>query len=286
MDDQASKRSRELFTSGYFCAESVLTALAESRGIRSEWIPRIASGLCSGIARTGGLCGAVSGAVMGMDLVYGRSSPSDSLEVCFGLAQELIRRFEERNGSTVCSQLIGCDLATEQGQRYFMENNLIERCYTYAEDATRLAVALMAGREARPSMAAWTREELDRIGSAEELQLASLRRDGTLRRPVTIWVVRLGGNLYVRCVNGRAGAWFRGTHTRRAGQIRAGGLQKDVSFVEEPDPGLNDRIDAAYLDKYRRYPKYVAPMVKPEVRTATIRLVPRQPEPGTQVNDS
>ena len=124
-------------------------------------------------------------------------------------------------------------------------------------------------------MKTWTSEELNKIGTAEELRIASLRRDGTLRNPVTIWVVRVGDNLYVRCVNGRAGAWFRGTQTRYEGHIRAGGVEKDVTFVEETDPSVNDKIDAAYLTKYGRYPQYVAPMVTPEVRVATIKLVPR-----------
>jgi hypothetical protein len=124
-------------------------------------------------------------------------------------------------------------------------------------------------------MTTWTSDELNKIGKSEELQIASLRRDGTLRKPVTIWVVRVGEDLYVRCVNGRKGAWFRGVLTRHEGRIRAGGVEKDVTFVEETDPGLNDKIDAAYLDKYRRYPPYVAPMVTPEVRAATIKIVPR-----------
>ena len=51
-------------------------------------------------------------------------------------------------------------------------------------------------------MAAWTNDELNTIGDAEELTLASARRDGTLRNPVTMWVVRAGDDLYVRSVNG------------------------------------------------------------------------------------
>ena len=124
-------------------------------------------------------------------------------------------------------------------------------------------------------MTTWTNDELDKIGRAEELQIASLRRDGTLRKPVIIWVVRLGDDLYVRCVNGRDGAWFRGVQTRHEGRIQAGGVEKDVTFVEEADPVINDRIDAAYLTKYSRYPQYVAPMVTLEVRAATLKLVPR-----------
>jgi hypothetical protein len=119
-------------------------------------------------------------------------------------------------------------------------------------------------------------DELTKIGAAEELRIASLRRDGTLRNPVTIWVVRHGDDLYVRSVNGRTAAWFRGTQVRHEGHIRAGGVERDVTFVEEADPTIADQIDAAYRTKYRRYDaRYVDPMLTPEARAATIKLVPR-----------
>ena len=124
-------------------------------------------------------------------------------------------------------------------------------------------------------MTTWTSDELNRIGTAEELRIASLRHDGTLRKPVIIWVVRVGDDLYVRSVNGRTSAWFRGVQVRHEGHIWAGGVEKDVNFVEETDPNINDQIDAAYLTKYGRYPQYVAPMVTAEVRSTTLKLVPR-----------
>ena len=125
-------------------------------------------------------------------------------------------------------------------------------------------------------MTTWTSDELNKIGRAEELRIATRRRDGTLRKPVIIWVVRLGNDLYVRCVNGREGAWFRGVLTRHEGRIWAGGVEKYVTFVEEPDPEINAKIDEAYLTKYSHYPEWVAPMVTPKVRAATIKLLPRQ----------
>ncbi|HKN49785.1 MAG TPA: DUF2255 family protein, partial [Actinomycetota bacterium] len=78
----------------------------------------------------------------------------------------------------------------------------------------------------------WTNDELAWVGTAEELQIASLRRDGTLGSPRTIWVVPYGDDLYVRSVNGPSAAWFRGTRVRREGHIRAGGVAKDVAFVD------------------------------------------------------
>ena len=126
-------------------------------------------------------------------------------------------------------------------------------------------------------MTAWTSDELDKIARAEELQIASLRGDGTLRKPVTIWVVRLGEDLYVRSVYGRTSAWFRGTQVRHEGHIRAGGVDKDVAFVEESDSGINDQIDAVYRTKYRRYAaSIVNTTLSPQARSATIRLVPRE----------
>lgn len=124
-------------------------------------------------------------------------------------------------------------------------------------------------------MTTWTSEELTKIGTAEELEIASLRRDGTLRNPVTIWVVRYGDDLYVRSVYGRTAAWFRGTQVRHEGHIQAGGVDKGVTFVDA-DPGVHDQIDAAYRTKYRRSAaSIISHIVSPEARSATIKLVPR-----------
>lgn len=122
-------------------------------------------------------------------------------------------------------------------------------------------------------MTSWTSDELDEIANAEELQIAPRRADGTLRKPVIIWVVRVGDDLYVRSYKGRAAHWLRGVQVRHEGQIRAGGVVKQVACVEETDPRVNDQIDTAYRTKYRRYPQYVAPMLTPEVRATTIKLV-------------
>ena len=124
-------------------------------------------------------------------------------------------------------------------------------------------------------MTAWTSDELNKIGTAEELRIAPLRADGTLRKPVIIWVVRLGDDLYVRSVNGRTSAWFHGVQTRHEGRIQAGGVEKDVTFVEEAGPEINKQIDAAYHVKYKRYPSSVDHINSPTARTATIKLVPR-----------
>jgi hypothetical protein len=123
-------------------------------------------------------------------------------------------------------------------------------------------------------MSEWTDNELSRIGAAEELEIASVRRDGTRRKSVTIWVVREGDDLYVRSVNGRTSSWFRGSQARHEGHIEAGGDGKDVLLVETHD--MNDNIDAAYRAKYHRYAEsIVGSVVSPNARAATLKLVPR-----------
>jgi len=123
-------------------------------------------------------------------------------------------------------------------------------------------------------MTAWTSDELSNIAAAEELQIVSLRRDGTLRDPVTIWVLRHGDDLYVRSVNGRSAAWFRGAQDRHEAHIHAGGVDKDVLLVETDD--MNGEIDAAYRTKYHRYAaSIIDAVVSPQARAATLKLVPR-----------
>ena len=125
-------------------------------------------------------------------------------------------------------------------------------------------------------MTTWTNDELNKIAKAEELEIQSLRQNDMLRNPVTIWVVRVGDGIYVRAYKGRTSPWFRGVRTRHEGHIQAGGVDKDVAFLEESDPALNDQIDAAYRTKYRRYAaSIVNSVVTSEARAATIKLVPR-----------
>jgi hypothetical protein len=92
-------------------------------------------------------------------------------------------------------------------------------------------------------MTEWTRDELSKIGAAEEVQIVSIRRDGTVRKPVTVWVVPHGDSLYLRSVNGRTAAWFRGAQERHEGRVRAGRAEKDVTFVDA-DHDIDGEIDA------------------------------------------
>ena len=118
-------------------------AVAESQGIESDLLPKIATGFCSGLARTSGLCGALTGAIMALNLLTGRSEPGASVERNYALVRELIDQFENKFGSTNCMELTGIDLGTEAGQAQFRANNQIVSCLDQAEEATRMVLNLV-----------------------------------------------------------------------------------------------------------------------------------------------
>ncbi|AEE46416.1 DUF2255 family protein [Cellulomonas fimi] len=124
-------------------------------------------------------------------------------------------------------------------------------------------------------MTTWTTEELDRIGAADEVEVTSYRPDGSVRPAVTIWAVRSGDDVYVRSAYGPDNGWFRRARAAGVGRLRAGGVEREVTF-ESADPGVHADLDAAYHAKYDRYgPRIVGTVVGPEVVDVTLRLVPR-----------
>jgi hypothetical protein len=120
----------------------------------------------------------------------------------------------------------------------------------------------------------WTSDELDRIEAAQELEIAPLRRDGTLRKPVTIWVVRAGDDIYVRSAYGPSSAWYRGGRATRNGRIWAGGVERDVT-IADADGAVYDEVDDAYRSKYGRYASIVDSITDAQARSTTLKLTPR-----------
>jgi hypothetical protein len=126
-----------------------------------------------------------------------------------------------------------------------------------------------------PSTDRWATDELQRVGHAEELQIASRRTDGTLRPYVTIWVVRSVDEIYVRSAYGTENPWYRRALASGRGRIRAGGVERDVALTPAGDAD-QAAVDAAYHDKYDRYgPKIVNSVVGPDAAQSTLRLTPQ-----------
>ena len=90
-----------------------------------------------------------------------------------------------------------------------------------------------------------------------------------------MWVVRVGGDLYVRSAYGPDNPWYRSAAASGAGRIRAGGIERDVSFAQA-SPEVQGDIDAAYHAKYDRYgPRTVSSVTGPDAHQVTVHLVPQ-----------
>ncbi len=128
---------------GLFCAESVLAVLANRQGVPPEIVTAMATGFCGGVSRTGGMCGAVSGAIMALGLAYGRSSPDKPVATAYSATQRLMKAFADEFQSVNCADLLGCHLGTPEGRQTFNEQKLATRCLTYTRRATEIAAELI-----------------------------------------------------------------------------------------------------------------------------------------------
>lgn len=131
------------FDSGYHCAESVLLAAAEHAGIRSPLIPAIATGFCHGISHTWGTCGALSGAIMAVNLAHGRNTPDQTTAANYQAVRKLIDEFGKACGSTLCCELMGCDLDTRDGLNTYKNNHQRSQCREFVGIGASLAARLI-----------------------------------------------------------------------------------------------------------------------------------------------
>jgi hypothetical protein len=124
----------------------------------------------------------------------------------------------------------------------------------------------------------WSQDDLDRLGGVGEVEVSSVRRDGSLSRARTVWIVRVGDQLYLRSVNGPDGAWYRLTRTFRQGRIEARGVARDVTWVDVEAarrPDVDPAVDAEYARKYQGATSAIAHVTSPLARTTTMRVEPR-----------
>jgi C_GCAxxG_C_C family probable redox protein len=136
--------AEDYFAAGFFCAESVVLAIADELRVESEILPKAATAFCSGMARSCGTCGALSGAIMGISIALGRSSPNESVQPSYTATQRLIREFEIEFGSRNCQTLLGgCDLNTPEGQAMFKEQKLSQRCVQFTGKAAEIAARII-----------------------------------------------------------------------------------------------------------------------------------------------
>jgi C_GCAxxG_C_C family probable redox protein len=116
MTDRVS-RAREDMERGFNCAVSVLSAFAGEFGWSAHQARQVAGAFGGGMGRSGGTCGAVTGALMVLGLAYAKTRADDdeARDRCYAEATAFLRAFEARCGSVACRTLLGHDVSTPDG---------------------------------------------------------------------------------------------------------------------------------------------------------------------------
>ncbi len=123
----AAQKAMHLFENGLNCSQAILTGFGEPYGIDSESAKKLDRPWGGGVGRMGRICGAVTGAIMFLGLVQSRRQDEAGArnDICVSV-QELVRRFEQLHGTSVCKDLLGADFSTEEGQRKIKEEMLVK----------------------------------------------------------------------------------------------------------------------------------------------------------------
>ena len=146
--------AEERFREGYSCSQSVFSALAERWRLESGVSLRIAAGFGGGLARSAGTCGCVTGAIMAIGLAQRGISPAENRsekERTYDACREFMRTFEVRNGSTLCLELLGCDISTPEGLAQARQKGLFRsRCSKFVRDAVEIVESMPAAARLEP----------------------------------------------------------------------------------------------------------------------------------------
>lgn len=140
-----SELSKQYFSRKFNCSQSVFAALAQDLGLSEKQALKIGGCFGSGM-RKGEVCGACTGALMALGLKYGHFDVDDleSKQKTNEITEEFLDLFKKENGSYMCKELLGCDIATAQGRQYALNNNLFtEFCPKMVESATIIAEKLL-----------------------------------------------------------------------------------------------------------------------------------------------
>lgn len=118
------EKAMKIFWDKFNCSQAVLGAFAEELGMTEEQAMKVALCFSAG-ARKGEVCGAVSGAIMVLGLKYSQigDDEAENKAIAYEKTNEFMERFKSENGSYICKDILGCDISTDEGRAYAMENN-------------------------------------------------------------------------------------------------------------------------------------------------------------------
>lgn len=142
-----SEIALEKFSEGFNCAQSVFYSFCDQLQFDKNMALKLASGFGGGMGRKGEVCGAVTGGlfVIGMQYGWNEKGNQEAKDAAYAKTREFMDQFAGKHGSCICRQLLnGCNLATEEGQKQFKENDLSNRvCKPCVKSAVEILEKIM-----------------------------------------------------------------------------------------------------------------------------------------------
>ena len=129
----------ELFVNGYNCAQAVAAAFCDVTGLTPEFSAKMASSFGGGMGRMREVCGAVSGMLMVVGLLYGYDSKDDDTQKMahYSLVQELAGKFREQNGSIICREILknppSDPVPSPRTEEYYAQRPCVRMVYSAAK---------------------------------------------------------------------------------------------------------------------------------------------------------
>ena len=127
----------------YNCCESVLLTLAEYLGIKSELLPKIATGIGAGFSLNGLTCGSISGATIAISIKYGRETNTENPQATWSRVDKFIEAFKQTWGATTCRQLTGLNVKTPEGMQEYLKSIHDYSCTARVKFAVKKAIELL-----------------------------------------------------------------------------------------------------------------------------------------------
>jgi C_GCAxxG_C_C family probable redox protein len=137
----------ELFEQGFNCAQAILAAYGKQFGLERETALKLACGFGGGMGADQ-TCGAVTGAFMVLGLEHGQTDAKDPRpkEKTYELVRQFVEKFESRNGSVMCKELLSCDISTSEGMKVARERDLfVSFCPRMVRDAAEIIEEMLLG---------------------------------------------------------------------------------------------------------------------------------------------
>lgn len=139
------KKASDTFAAGYSCSQAVLSARCERYGLDQKTALTIAAGFGGGMGRTGGACGAVTGAISIIGLHTGSDkADTEARENTYRVVRAFVAGFEEEFGSVNCKELLGCDIGTPSGYSSASKHGMFEKiCPRFVDGALEILDRVM-----------------------------------------------------------------------------------------------------------------------------------------------